>query len=179
MNCPKCNNKIEENMNYCSNCGCKIDKEVDLKSVTKINTPLFVLFTIITFGIYYYVKMYRMTGDLRKIVPREQTVSPVVITSSLLFDFWGNNLSNLMFKLLTNENYEIVLILLCLILFYFVISTLLYCHIVYHTLKNLVYIAKINNHKNFKYNKLWAFLFGFTYINFIFNTYNERLIEKK
>ncbi len=183
MICQNCNNEIDKNSAFCSYCGYKVNhKSDDLVGVTKINTALFVLFSILTLGIYEVIKIYRMTGDMRKIVPREQTVSPVIITAYIILGIIINIISLPTISLPVNSTSEIayhsIIILNNLLSLYLVIPLLFY-HSVYHTLKNIAYIAETKQGKSFKYNKFWAFLFGFKYINFVFNTYNERLITPK
>lgn len=160
----------------------------DLDGVTKIPTPLFILFHILTLGIYGAVKWYRMTGDIRKIAPREETVSPLVITSWIILPFCANFIlpdikeivailsiiKNARLEEFMCEYVGISVITYALLL---VVMILLYCHIQYHTLKNIRSIAKTKQNKYLKYNRFWAFLFGNIYTNFVFNTYDKRLVD--
>ena len=51
MFCKNCGNEIREDEKFCSKCGYDIiEKSHDLDCVTKISTPLFLLFSFLTFS---------------------------------------------------------------------------------------------------------------------------------
>lgn len=175
MYCKKCGSEIGKDDKFCASCGNLVENSHDLDGVTKISTPLFLLFAYLSLSIYTLVKIYRMTGDIRKIVPKKETVSPLVITSFLFMSFISN-LSSILSSLASEEVAGFaVWIVMCS----FIVHILLYIHIVYHTLNNIREIAHIKQNKDLKYNKFWAYICGFVYINFVFNTYDQRLIERK
>ena len=179
MFCKNCGNKIREDEKFCSKCGYDIiEKSHDLDCVTKISTPLFLLFSFLTLGIYAIIKWYRITGDIRKIISREETVSPLIITTGFMIDLLRilvkgyRNMTSTALDVSTYGFFQFSFGLLFL-----VCSILIYCHVTYHTLNNIKKIARIKQNKDLKYNKFWAFIFGLLYINFVLNTYDQRLVE--
>lgn len=191
MFCKNCGNEIDNDNNFCPNCGLDLSADKhDLCGVTKISTPLFILFSILTLGIYYLVKMYRITKDLKKIIPRIQSVSYAVITVLVILQIfdttlsvWGDYLRNLATNIMKiNVNGDVLtalssfdLLLSYCSIFLGITRIILYCDVIYKTLNNIKYIARQKQNKLLKYNKFWAFAFGFTYINFVINTYDKRL----
>lgn len=179
MFCKNCGNEIREDEKFCSKCGYDIiEKSHDLDCVTKISTPLFLLFSFLTLGIYAIVKWYRITGDIRKIISREETVSPLVITTGFmiyLLKIFVNGYRRMTFTVLDVSTYGFFQFSFGLL--FLVCSILIYCHVTYRTLNNIKKIARIKQNKDLKYNKFWAFIFGLLYINFVLNTYDQRLVE--
>ncbi len=192
MFCKNCGSEIGKDDKFCANCGYdSVESSNDLDGVTKISTPLFILFSILTLGIYPIIKWYRITGDIRKIVPKNETVSPLIITSWLIISF--------LFRLVkpdfdaayqivnsVSQNTKIVeFINECVVvntiagILLSVVGIILYCHILYRILNNIQKIARIKQNKDLKYNKFWAFIFNIIYINFVINTYDQRLVENK
>ena len=164
MYCKNCGSEIESDSKFCPKCGNLIEKSHDLDGVTQIATPLFLLYNLLSLSIYGCVKLYRITGDIRKIVPKYETVSPLIITTWLFLYIMPYSPENAINCVLIN-------ICSCMAAF------LLQIHMVYRTLNNIREIARIKQNKDLKYNKFWALIFGFVYINFVFNTYDQRLIE--
>lgn len=179
MFCKNCGNEIREDEKFCSKCGYDIiEKSHDLDCVTKISTPLFLLFSFLTLGIYVIVKWYRITGDIRKIISREETVSPLIITTGFIINILYYficaylDMTSIALDVLTYGFFQFLFGLL-----FYLSSLLIYCHLIYRILNNIKKIARIKQNKDLKYNKFWAFIFGLLYINFVLNTYDQRLVE--
>jgi len=176
MFCKNCGCEINNENNFCQNCGYDLNAEKhDLYGVTKISTPLFILFSVLTLGIYPLTKLYRITGDLGKIIVKEETVSPIIITIYILLSIKNILRREYIDSLSMPKNiesiYGIILILSG------IIGICLYCYIIYRTLNNIRKIALTKQNKDLKYNKFLAFIFNIVYINFVINTYDKRLIE--
>lgn len=141
----------------------------NLPNVTKISTPLFILYSLVTFAIYTFVKMFRMTGDINNLVPNKQR-TPLII----LIIYTG---LSIFYRPILDSIFEFNIQLISILIMW-LFTLALYCYIIYKNLNNLSRIAEKNLNKKLKYNRFWALLFGFVYINFVFNTYNQRLYEK-
>lgn len=179
MFCKNCGNEIREDEKFCSKCGYDIiEKSHDLDCVTKISTPLFMLFNFLTVGIYSVIKWYRITGDIRKISVREETVSPLIITTGFIISLLNAFVNEYLDETSTALNISTYGFFQFLFgLLFLACSILIHCHVTYHTLNNIKKIARIKQNKDLKYNKFWAFIFGLLYINFVLNTYDQRLVE--
>ena len=177
MFCKNCGKEIDEKNKYCPYCGSDTTVESgDLKGVTKISTPLFIIFDILTCGIYGIIKTFRITGDIRKIVPREQTVSPAVITACFLLGYMLDIQMRIVMNSGIYQQETVTLLTIFGLLIFLFVQLPMFCHIIYHTLKNIAYIAEVKQGKKFKYSKFWAFIFNILYINFVLNTYDKRLM---
>lgn len=179
MFCKNCGNEIREDEKFCSKCGYDIiEKSHDLDCVTKISTPLFLLFSFLTLGIYAIIKWYRITGDIRKISVREETVSPLIITTGFIISLLNTFVNEYLDETSTALNISTYgFFQFSFGLLFLVCSILIHCHVTYHTLNNIKKIARIKQNKDLKYNKFWAFICGLLYINFVLNTYDQRLVE--
>ena len=178
--CANCGNENDGNSNFCKFCGKSLNKNMsDLHGVTKIPSVLYVLFSILTLSIYNWVKWFRITCDINNLVAKERNTSLLVVTALFLVNGIGGIITNAVFSVPVNTEGEQAIIFgtsLFVILSY-IAWTLVYCYVIYTNLKNLGAIAEANRNKKLRYNRFWAFCFGFLYINFVFNTYEKRLCD--